>query len=481
MNTRTKTAALCLLTACSISCRTKPTPDKEAPPGVAREILAIAPTASAAAANMIPTLTQEEVKPKEGQPSHLYAVEGAIMAAVENRVGRLVDDHIEWVGQIPKESPGLGDNVLSSVHGRWPDTIAAIYTSGNGRAPQPTYYPLTAKAGSYRVADGGGIGWINGVARVGETTILSTFSELYNVALVPARGPKIVRAPQTAKQAGCKDGEIWKGNFKELAAVRPGAFESTPEGTLVSIGNLCEVRDPAAEVWDKSGTSRIIDLGRWWKKVLLQANLFTLLKGSGDDLFAFKNRWSPVLHYKNGTFEPVPDLLRPIQNIFVSPRGQLHAHDGQAIHRYEGGKWIPLGRLAEPFESRNMVMDDKGTIWAVSSGLHKFREGPGAPFEDTCPNHFVYLYEVSSKNAPDFTFPSTQKALSSFPEASQLGLVEFKDGSNRHLGITAESRAQAEAVIAHLKATMKDEDPRMYCFAPKDPRKIALLPSARTP
>ncbi len=35
-------------------------------------------------------------------------------------------------------------------------------------------------------------------------------------------------------------------------------------------------------------------------------------------------------------------------------------------------------------------------------------------------------------------------------------------------------RLAGEALVAHVKATMKDEDPRYFCFEPRDARKIPL-------
>jgi hypothetical protein len=43
--------------------------------------------------------------------------------------------------------------------------------------------------------------------------------------------------------------------------------------------------------------------------------------------------------------------------------------------------------------------------------------------------------------------------------------------------VTVTSAAQGEALIAHLHETMKDEDPRLFCFdvsTAKDVRNIAL-------
>jgi len=93
--------------------------------------------------------------------------------------------------------------------------------------------------------------------------------------------------------------------------------------------------------------------------------------------------------------------------------------------------------------------------------------------EDECKTWFVDLYAVSHKNDKKYTYPTTRKALASFPDVSKIGLVEFQ-GDSRRLGITVQSRKQGEAVAAHVRDTMKDENPRIFCYAPKKPRQIPM-------
>src|SRR5262249_4294818 len=117
------------------------------------------------------------------------------------------------------------------------------------------------------------------------------------------------------------------------------------------------------------------------------------------------------------------------------------------------------------------------TFFATSARVvYRLRPAPkddAPPLEEGCATPFVYLYDVSSKNAKDFTFPSTRKALSTFAGAGEIGLVESTDGGRR-LRSTVTRKAQGEAVIAHLKETMKDEEPQLYCYEPKAARKIEL-------
>lgn len=474
-------AALCLfvagasgVTACS---KETPTPDKEPlAPSPSSSAAIVSPTSRAEEkpAPVIPTLALEKFAPEGVHLGGLYAVEGAIMVVADFRVGRIVDERIEWLpNKVPKDNPALGPNRIDSVRGRWPDSIGVLYSSTNGRAPMPTYLPLTGVGLAYTAGPGGGLGQIVGVARVGESTVVAANSH-GGFEFTTVRGT-VVRKPQTPEEAGCKKGEVRESSYgPELPAITPEVIESSPAGTLMSLGLLCEKRGPAAEVWDKSGKSRIIDLSRWWKKLSYWPKI---LKGNGDELWTFTDSFSSVLHYLNGNVEAVPDLERPITNIFVSPSGKLHANDGRTLHRYEDGKWTPIGHLADPKKGdfTTIAMDEKETIWALHGGVHRLRPTPAAVTPEPCKTPFVYLYEVSSKNEKNFTYPSTRKALSSFPEVGAIGLVEFEDSYRKRLGITVTSKAQGEAVIAHLRETMKEESPRLICYEPlKDARKIDM-------
>lgn len=479
-----KRVAIGLLAACSIACgacgnKSAPTPSKDPgpPPSVTASAAAPSVTASAAAPATIPTLAAEKFAPAGSKPTGLFTIENAIMVSEGPRVGRIVNDGIEWAGAVFAGSDAFGPSIIQTVHGRWPDGVDATYTSSHGRAPMPTYEAVTGKGKgtSHTVASGGGGGRIDGVARLGASTILSTFWMAEGPALVTVRGPKLPHKAISVTQGGCKPGDAnrWSPDTPADALER-SAIESTPDGTLVAIGNLCD-KGPAAEVWDKAGKSRILQLDRWWKKMAYWPKLF---KGAGDELFAYSDAWKPILRYHDGAFEPVADLGRPVVNVFVSPDGKLHAYDGQTIHRHEEGKWTAVARLAEPKKLRAFAVE-KDSFYAMDGAVLALRETARGPAPEGCATWFVYLYEAADKNEPKFTYPATRKALSSFPQVADLGLVEIRDDYKRHLGLTVTSRGQGEAVMAHLEANMKDEDPKLFCFEPKDPRKIEIDPKGR--
>jgi hypothetical protein len=451
----------------ALGCPAKARVDKEPAPS-AEPVAASASALSPPGPRTIPTLVTEKLA---SGASTLYAVEGGIAVTDGPRVGMVTGEQITWVGAIPARSTAYAENLITSVAGRWPDLLAAVYISGQARDPMPTFFPLVGKGGSFVVGPGGSAR-ISGIARVGETVFLAVDAIPTGHQIVPVRGPKLVRHLITQAEAGCKEGEVRDFGRPKEPALAAEALESSPAGTMLSLGRLCQGRGPAAEVWDKDGKTRIVDLHQWWKAIGFRP---TILKGVGDELWAYSDEWAPVvLHYKDGEITALPELGWPIESIFVSPSGKLHAHAGRLIHRFEGGAWAPLAWLPETPALRRFAVDDKDMLWGSGAGVYRLRPGPSVPAPETCPTPFVHLFRASRDNRKGFTYPTTRKALSTFPEASALGLVEFGPEYRRRLGVMVASRAQGEALIAHLRATMKDEDPHFFCFAPKDPRKIPL-------
>ena len=157
----------------------------------------------------------------------------------------------------------------------------------------------------------------------------------------------------------------------------------------------------------------------------------------------------------------------------------------------DAGGWTAVAVLPPGRAFAQMVMDEKDTIWASfasirydetnwirtsAAGIRRLRPGPAAAAPAGCATPFVYLYVGSYQNGKTYTYPATRKALGSFPEAGALRFVEFDEG-RRRLGVVVASAEQGEALIEHLHRTMKDEDPRLFCFdvsTAKEARTIAL-------
>jgi hypothetical protein len=486
-STRISSPALFLLVACATGCRDKPAPTLSADP--AGPLAAPSSSASAGSAAVspsssggersapveVPTLVPERFAPKGGAPTALYRIDGALAVSADQRVGRIVGEGIEWLStKIPKGGPALGDNIISGVYGRWPDRIDVTYTSGNGRAPMPAYMPLTGKGDPYSVDDGGSLVRVTGMVTLGESTLVASSGFMSGDKLTTVRGPRLGRRHLTPKQAHCDEDEVPTLNGA-AGAIPYAAVGATPEGTLMAVGRLCGKRAPAAEIWDKEGKPRIVDLGAWIKDVGYAPSF---VQGRGDELWFVPGEGGAILHYQDGKFEPLPSFGRA-EVAFTSSSGKLHASDGLTIQRFEDGAWTPIGRFTFPMVYTRSMALEEGVLWASAMGVvSRLRQVPSTELGEGCATPFVSLYDVAVDNAKDFTFPTTRKALSTFPDAADLGLVEFYD-EGRRLGVTVKSKAQAEALVAHVKATMKDEHPRALCYAPKEPRKIDISPQGK--
>lgn len=427
-----------------------------------------APAKAPPAVATIPSLTLEKLSGRETHVEGLFAIEGGIAVVDGVRVGHLARDHVEWVGAIPKGTPMFGDNVITSVHGRWPDRVGAVYRTSEGRAPMPTYFPIVGKGVAHVEGPGGAHGLIAGVARIGESTLVAGYSLAYGARFFPVHGPPLRRIPTPASQAGCKVDPSWQA--AQAAAVTPHEAESTKAGTLVAVGRLCSDERIAAEVWDPTGASRIVDLSRFWTKNVYRT---ALLKGAGDEIFVVGEKFSRILRYRDGKFDPVPDLELPYGATFVSEAGALFAVGGDVLHRLDGDTWVPIGRLAGDAAHASAFAMDGDTTWTVLDGaLHKLKAGPAVPVDGPCAAPFVYLYKAHAGNAPDYSYPTTRKALSTFAARDEIELVEFAEAGDRHVGVKVRSKAQGDALIAHLRQAMKDEDPRYFCYAPAQPRAL---------
>ncbi len=471
-------ACFSLLASAASCSKPGPAPEKDpiAKPS-ASPISSAAPSASAASAERppakpaFPTLAPEPFVGTKGMSVDFYAIEGALIVVDGMRVGRIVDERVEWFGTLPETNAWLGGSQINGVRGVWPDGVDVIYSSNNGRAAQPSIFPLTGKGTSVTFSSGGGMGWVSGSGRLGKTTIVGGYDMGGGYKIMTVRGPGLVMKPIKAEKVGCTAEELSRqwGAADEAVAVGFTALAVTAKGTLVTIGHLCDREDaPVAEVWDQPGKSRIIDLKPWTKGIGYYPQV---LVGKGDDLWVDAD---VVLHYSDGKFEPLPSLERPIRSLFVSTAGKLHGISGRTIHRFEEGKWIPVANLPWAMRFRTITMDEKDTIWISYEGnVARLREQTEGTIEGECKTPFVYLYEVSWKNDAKYTYPTTRKALSTFPEVADLTMVEFWEGA-RTLGIQVKSKAQGEAVVAHVKANMKDEHPELICYSPKKPRVIDM-------
>ncbi|MBL9021145.1 MAG: hypothetical protein JNL21_03045 [Myxococcales bacterium] len=398
----------------------------------------------------------------------IFRAEGGVLVAMVDRVGRLDGSKVEWLGKVPPPPPFVGNtSFVYWVSGKYPDQIDVVFSSNNGRAPMPTYMALTGKGESYTFAPGGGAGGVIGFATTGESTLMLGYGwEGYETIRV--RGPVLARVPTRPEPGGCKPGEVQHDEYRKGYAVVPDAYGASEDGTVILVGMLCGKRS-AAEVWDKDGKSKIHELGEWLK----ETNYNTLLlHGAGDVSWIVAQGNSPILQYHEGKFAPLP-VLPNLTTAFVSSNKVLHAVDGQSIYRYADGAFTKVADVVWP--DRDMHIEEwGGTFYATVGGtLHRLEPAEPITYADGCKTPFVYLYDVSPKSEPNYSFPTTRKALATFDKVADIQLLEFVEGVRR-LGIKVPDAKTGEAVIAHVRASMKDENPALLCYEPKTPRIIDM-------
>lgn len=403
----------------------------------------------------------------------LYPIEGALMVAEERRVGRIVPETetIEWVGKIPTGNPALGGTYIREIVGKWPEPVDVLYQNFQGRAAEPTYLPLLPKAPGLVTGVGGSPASIAGVVTVNGSTILAYHEMMTGHVLRTMRGKPLPRKSQTVDQAGCKPDEVVKAEgFPVEPAVRPYAIGATEAGTLITIGALCDKRGYAAEIWDKDGKSRIVPLPGDRKSMGYPSRFLRL---AGDELYYFGGN-NPILHFVDGGFKELPKRKALAHEAFLSPDKKLHLVDDEGIHRFEDGAWKRVARFG--WSAFWPIAFDGKTYWTDHAGsvgkLVPVAATEQLEITDACATPFVYISDVSTKNDDKFTFPTTRKALSTFAGIEELTLVQFADSGPRRLGLKVKTREQGDAVIAHLAKAMKEEKPRLVCFAPKTPREI---------
>lgn len=467
-----------LMAACKNDAPPTPVPEK-APlssaspaPSALSSAKAAIPLPDPTASKDVPTWAPEPFAFQGGNPEGIYVMDDGTLAVSEKRrVGRVLEDKIEWLSvEAPNTNSSMGSTVYW-VGGRWPDAVDVICKSNNARAPAPTFHPLTGKGATITFVGGGGPGDLLGIARIGESTLAGGVEHVY-AKFGTVRGPAIIRARKLFDEAGCTKNDLsfdWR--HPEYPAVLPIAFGGTGAGTVISMGQLCTSRNATLEVWEKeSKTSKFIDLGP--DVGVVEPMSSQVIAGKGDEAWLLPNA-KFALHYVGGKVEKMPEVPQGTGRLFVSPNGKLYAANAWGIHRWEKDHWTQIARFAWAEENPNFLADVQERIWRNAYSVRIMRETTSADINDACKTPFVHLYDVAADNKADFTFPSTRKALASFPEVADVTLVEFKQ-DKRRLGLIVKSKTQGEAVLAFLKTAMPKEMPRLLCYEPKELRKIEM-------
>jgi hypothetical protein len=415
----------------------------------------------------------EKHKTKEGYQG-VWAIDGALVVVSGLRVGKLTDEKVEWFGSLHLPTPGWTSLEVTSISGRYPGSIDATYHLREGRALMAGWQAVSGKVEGEKHREDFGILFFAGMARVGDATFIAGSG--HQGTVFQLRGKPIDRAPTSPADAGCTQKEIEENSpVRKDAAIDPWTYGSTQAGTIISIGNLCRQRGVHAEIWPANGDKpKIVSL----EKLVHKEYLIEILGGPGDVAWVVDGELPRLIEYRGGEFRALPALPRKMFDAAVSNDGMLYVTDGTKIYRLQDGAWKHLGSLPWSTDFYTFAAYD-GALWATSgASLYKLEPGEGIGSAEGCKTPFVRLYDVSDKSELGYTFPTTTKALSTFADVEKISLVEYIE-TRRRLGITVPSKEIGEAVIAHVKANMKGEDPDLVCYEPKSPRAIKI-PKAKS-
>ncbi len=285
--------------------------------------------------------------------------------------------------------------------------------------------------------------------------------------------------------AGCKDVQI---AGEEVDAL--------PTGEIFVLGKHCGQGAHAIELFDAAGTSKIEELPqapaaakRGFVAASSAKSAFVALS-TGE--LAYFARWDGAAFRKLEV-----EASGDVSSVWATPDGALFfilLQKGKA----ELWRVMPSGEVKKsgvfaPSPNAMVWASDAETAFVPSfqsvlstkpgltfSGYvaEKPGEDPGAAlspprtglprFTDACTTPFVFLFDVVDSSGPTFDFPNTRGALKLFPKLSDLKLVEIKVGSGRKLGVVVPSKEVGEQLIEHVKKHMKDENPGLACYQPKD-------------
>jgi hypothetical protein len=493
---------LCVIAVALAACRPRPDTDQEPSAASATPLASapVSPSASVAAdtsasalasapapvptmvvvgaardGRPLPLLFAETFLPAvKDRPYTLSAVDNAVVVQQEQRVGRLHDGKVEWLPQKIPTIKGIDKQKGLAIHGHWPEALDVALSSGDGG--DLAFAPLTGEGTtlvrrtklhslflySHPHPFFVGVGQVGATSLVvshdpgGEGTLFHTF-----------RGPTLFFQPTSRDDEHCLAMVNAEDSSTFRTAISPGAFGSTRAGTAMLVGNHCDNRQIGAEVWDRSGKSRIVYFP--WKNPFGHA--LRLLPGAGDDeLWIVTRDGDQLVHYKDGEFSPFdlpPGSLYPM----LSPDRQLVVSVAQVAHRKEGDEWQPLARFFWPLDRENHAFDGKGFWGLVDGAIVRYREGPALDFHPGCPTPFVYTDFMDRSQWDSYYSRRVKGAMTAARHPLDLKPVEFRESGVEHFGFVGRNEEQARALLAHLEK-LSHRTPRLLCYAPRPFEKL---------
>lgn len=466
------------LVACSRTPGPAPEPDHEPQPEPSASATLPAPSSSATDARQPPAtyaLTPRHAEQlREG--IEVYQGENTVFIGMGARLGKLSEDGFEWLRYIPKDS-GFGPNEITGAGGRYPDLYYVTYQSPIARAPTPTFLPLPKGAPSV-FSPGGGAGFMLGVARLQDTLLVAGYSNTVGRILVSAGGKPLVRKQKLPQDAGCKGDELTPASSGAgRHAVETNALGATPHGTLVSLGVLCNKRNPTLEVWEVGQSeSKFVDVP--WRG---DVNYTQAFPATDDALWFVDTKGKRILRYDSGKLSDVP-APKDIRSA-IAENGVLYLLGRSAIYALTSSPSatpVPIVELPWPTRLQGLAHLGK-TFWVAKEG-HLYELTPSEPtrIDAGCKHPFVYLYSVTADAPKTYSFPKTRGVLRKFEAPEAIKLQEF-EAAGRNVGIAVADRATAERLMEYLRKSMPKEEPELICYSPPDPREVDLTSGKTIP
>jgi hypothetical protein len=396
----------------------------------------------------------------------IYSVGKDLMVTSQYRVGKVAGDKIEWIGKATETMAGGGDNIVMSLWGRSADEIDVVLRNTNGRIGTAVYEPVTGKGFASVFGVGGAYGTVNGHAWIGDTLVIHG-KDWEGPRIVTGRGKPIERWVIPAGSVGC-DAQ----SYQVQGAILTWSFGGARNGMLVAAGTHCKDDKPTLEVWqpdEKKPT--LVALDQWLDK---DARFDEIVPNGPDGVWILPYKSKKILDYRQGKVT-VAHEIEGLSGAFPANDDTVLVTARREIIELKGAERAVVGKLAWPVPLHRLVRHD-GTFWAAGWGtVYKLVPGKDPTVLDECKTPFVYLYDVKPDVEPWYTFPTTRKALSSFSQAKDISLVELVEGG-RKLGVVVPSLEVGEAVVAHVKSTMKDEKPELLCYQPSSPKVHPIKP-----
>ncbi len=304
----------------------------------------------------------------------------------------------------------------------------------------------------------------------------------------------VVGSGDAPKQAAAPDGAPCKG-----AAIAAEELDALPSGEVFLLGKRCGQGAYAAELFGADGKSKIEELPdapatakRGFIVAGSSARAYVVVSTGAANYFA---TWDGGVMRKLEL-----EASGDVTSVWATADGALFF---LLLQKGKAELWrvLPTGEASKsgvfaPSPGASVWASDKDSAYVPSfrsvlatkpglvfSGYAKKNESdeptePASPrtglppWRDECPAPFVWLFDVAEMSGPEFNFPNTRGALASFPKLDDITLVEVKLPRGRKLGVVVPGKAVGEAVVAHVKKQMKDENPALVCYKPAEDARI---------